>query len=92
MASIYKRRKGKHEPYSIQYLDHRGKRKTVKGFTDKGLTEELACKLEGEARMRSTGLIDAEQERLAEKKHSAVDDHLTAFAESLRTTLPNTSS
>ena len=46
MASIYKRRKGKNEPYSIQYIDHHGKRKTVKGFTDKGLTEQLAGKLE----------------------------------------------
>ena len=32
----------------------------MKGFTDKGLTEELASKLEGEARLRSTGLIDAD--------------------------------
>ena len=88
MASIYKRRKGKHEPYSVQYLDHRGKRKTVKGFTDKGLTEELASKLEGEARLRTTGLIDTDQERLAETKNSAVDNHLTAFEESLADNSP----
>ncbi len=88
MASIYKRRKGKNEPYSIQYLDHRGKRKTAKGFTDKGLTEQLAGKLEAEARLRRTGMIDTEQERLAETKLSAVEVHLTAFEESLADNSP----
>jgi len=48
MASIFKRNKRKNEPYLIQYLDHLGKRRTVQGFTDKGLTEELSAKLESE--------------------------------------------
>ena len=53
MAAIFKRnKKDRNEPYTIQYLDHLGKRCTVKGFTDKGLTEQLAARLEGEARMR----------------------------------------
>ncbi len=42
MASIYKRNKKKNEPYTIQYFDHRGRRRTKIGFTDKGLTEELS--------------------------------------------------
>jgi integrase len=88
MATIYKRRKGKNEPYSIQYLDHHGKRKTVKGFTDRGLTDQLAGKLEAEARLRRTGMIDVDQERLAETKHSAVSDHLTAFEKSLADNSP----
>src|SRR5208282_6023487 len=66
MASIFKRSKKKNEPYWIQYKDHLGKWKTAKGFTDKGLTEQLAVKLETEARLRKTGLVDAEQERIAE--------------------------
>jgi hypothetical protein len=70
MASIFKRRKGKNEPYSIQYADHRGKRKTVQGFTDKGLTEQLAGKLETEARLRKTGLVDAAQERSMEIRNA----------------------
>lgn len=64
MASIFKRRKVKNEPYTIQYVDHLGKRKTVQGFTDKGLTEQLAAKLESEARLRKTGLVDPELDRL----------------------------
>ena len=64
MASIFKRSKRKNEPYWIQYTNHLGKRKTAKGFTDKGLTEQLAGKLETEARLRKTGLIDAELEEL----------------------------
>ena len=59
MASIFKRSKRKkNEPYWVQYTDHLGKRKTAKGFTDKGLTEQLAGKLESEARLRKTGMID----------------------------------
>jgi len=83
MASIFKRRKGKNEPYTIQYTDHRGKRKTAKGFTDKGLSEQLAGKLESEARLRRTGLIDPEQERYAANRRSPILDHLKKFEESL---------
>jgi integrase len=82
MASIFKRHGRKNEPYTIQYLDHLGKRRTKKGFTDKGLTEQLAGKLEGDARLRTTGLIDPEQERYAEQKLSPIADHLAAFEES----------
>ena len=83
MASIFKRSKRKNETYWIQYFDHLGKRKTAKGFTDKGLTEELAAKLETEARLRKTGLIDPEQERQAATKLCPIEDHLAAFEESL---------
>ncbi len=83
MASIYKRDKRKNKPYTIQYLDHRGKRRTAVGFTDKGLSEELAAKLETEARLRSTGLNDPQQDRLAEHELVPIADHLTAFEESL---------
>lgn len=83
MASIFKRTNRKNEVYLIQYLDHEGNRKTEKGFTDKGLTEQLAAKLEGEARLRSTGMIDTQQERLAEIKQSPIDEHVDAFATSI---------
>jgi integrase len=88
VASIFKRRKGKNEPYTVQYADHFGKRRTVQGFTDKGLTEQLAGKLETEARLRRTGMIDAEQERLAETKLSAIEDHLKAFEVSMADNSP----
>jgi hypothetical protein len=83
MASIFKRSKRKNQPYWIQYTDHLGKRKTAKGFTDKGLSEELAAKLETEARLRKTGLVDAEQEQFAEKKLTPIGEHLAAFEASL---------
>ncbi|MBX9791378.1 MAG: site-specific integrase, partial [Pirellulales bacterium] len=61
----------------------RGKRRTKKGFTDKGLTEELAGKLESEARLRSSGMIDPLQDKLAEQKQVPIANHLAAFEESL---------
>ena len=88
MASIFKRSKRKNEPYWIQYKDHGGKRRTAKGFTDKGLTEELAARLETEARLRKTGLIDPEQERQAATKLCPIKEHLTAFEESLSDNSP----
>ena len=66
MASIFKlsRDKGKkNKPWYIQYFDHEGKRVTEKGFTDKGLTEQLAAKLENEAMLRKKGLIDPVAEK-----------------------------
>jgi integrase len=83
MASIYKRTKRKNEPYTIQYVDHLGKRRTKKGFTDKGLTEELATKLESAARMRTSGLVDPIQDKVALHNLSSMDDHLGVFAENL---------
>ena len=67
MASIHKRTRDKgkkNKPYYIQYFDHEGKRQTAKGFTDKGLTEQLAAKLENEVLLRRRGMIDPAQERL----------------------------
>ena len=83
MASIYKRSKRKNEPYTIQYTDHLGNRLTEKGFTDKGLTEQFAAKLESDARLRTSGLVDPEQERFANHKRAPIGAHLTAFRESL---------
>lgn len=58
MASIFQWTRKKREPYTIQYLDHQGKRLTATGFTDKGLTEELAGRLETAARLRRTGMVE----------------------------------
>jgi integrase/recombinase XerD len=64
MASIYRRTRDKgkkNRPYVIQYFDHDGKRRIAKGFTDKGLTEQLAAKLENEVLLRERGMIDPAQ-------------------------------
>ena len=84
MASIFKKRsKKKNQPWWIQYTDHLGNRKTVKGFTDKRRTQELAAKRETEARLRKNGLVDAEQERITEVGRTPIEEHLPAFEESL---------
>jgi integrase len=83
MAAIFKRSKAKNAPYTIQIVDHDGKRRTYKGFTDKGLTEQLAAKLEADARMRKTGLIDPQQDRFAANRRLPIEDHLTAYETSL---------
>ena len=88
MASIFKRSKRRNAPYLIQYLDHLGKRRTAKGYTDKGLTEELAAKLESEARLRQTGMIDPIQDRIAEQKQTDIELQLAAFEESLSDNSP----
>ncbi len=88
MASIFKRSKRRNEPYLIQYVDHLGKRRTAKGYTDKGLTEELAAKLESEARLRQTGMIDPLQDRIAEQKQTDIELQLAAFEESLSDNSP----
>jgi integrase len=80
MASIFKRRKGKNVPYTIQYVDHLGKRKTKQAFTDKGLSEQLAAKLETDVRLRETGLVDAELDRLTSEIARAIDEHIDQFA------------
>jgi integrase len=88
MATIYKRSKKKGEPYWIQYLDHKNKRLTVKGFTDKGLTEELAAKLETEARLRRTGMVDASLDRVTQQRAVPITDQLAEFEGSLSDNSP----
>jgi hypothetical protein len=88
LAAIFKRSKKKGEPYTIQYFDHLGKRKTVQGFTDKGLTEELAKKLEGEVRLRTTGLVDPTLDDIANARSRPLNVLLDQFEKSLVDTTP----
>ena len=89
MASIYKKNKCKEgEPYRIQYTDHTGKRCEKKGFTDRGLTEHLAWRLEEDVRKRKEGLIYPKEKRLAEAGGRSLDEHLTGYEKSLSETTP----
>ena len=91
MASIRKlsRDKGKkNKPYYIQYFDADGNRITAKGFTDKGLTEQLAAKFENEVMLRKRGMIDPAQERLLSIKQSPISGHLDAFDRSMANNTP----
>ena len=87
MASVFKlgRDKGKRGAHwYFEYQDHLGKKRMKKGFTDKGLTKQLAAKMEMESRQRRLGLIDAEQEEHAEIRKSDVEKHLKDYERSLR--------
>lgn len=79
MPSIFKRSTKKGSPYFIQYYDQDGVRRTVKGYTDKGLTEQLAAKLDMEARLRRDGIVDAEQEMYSKNKLLPIQIHIDAF-------------
>lgn len=86
MASIYKktRDKGKKNAcWYVNYTDHLGKRRTVKGFTDKRATEQMAAKLEHDVMLRKRGLLDPAQEREAEIRTSSLGHHLKEFEKSL---------
>ena len=86
MASVFKRGRDKdkrHAFWYISYNDHLGKRRTKKGYTDKGLTEQMAAKIEREVMLRRRGLIDPEDERRLKIKSSPIEEHLEAFQESL---------
>ncbi len=91
MASIYKRPadKGKkNKPWLIEYRDADGNRAYARGFTDKGLTEQLAAKLENEVMLRRRGMIDPAQERTLAIKQGPIGEHLNAFERSLDNTTP----
>jgi len=88
VASIYRRgRDGskKGAPYWVAYIDHNGRKRTRRGFTDKGLTEQLANKIENEVRKRKLGLIDPQEEQLADFRRLPIVQHLDEFEQHLKT-------
>jgi len=87
MASIYKRgsdKKRKGSAYYISYTDHTGKRCTTKGYSDKGLTQQLAARLEHEAKLRRDGLVDAEMEHCRDVRQAPIKTHLATFERALQ--------
>jgi hypothetical protein len=91
MASVYKRKCDRHRknaPYYVAFNDHEGKRRSRKGFTDRGLTEQLGARLEHEVMLRRRGLIDPVQEKLAAHKARPVEEPLAAFEKGLAHATP----
>jgi len=87
MATIYKKgrdKKKRNATYYFDYYDYLGIRRTKKGYTDKSRTEQLAAKLENEALLRKSGMIDPVQEELAQKRNSALESNLSEFEDSLK--------
>lgn len=86
MASIFKLGKDKGKKgsvYHIEYVDHRGRTRRKKGFSDKGLTNQLAAKIEHEVMLRREGLIDPKQDQLANQKRVPLAEHLAEFQKAL---------
>ncbi len=86
MASVFKRtrdRKKKNVKYLISYVNDNGKRRMKTGFTDKGLSEQLAAKLENEVRLRKTGMIDPILEAQAKHRSTDINIYLEEFKDSL---------
>ena len=85
MASIYKRggKKNRKGPYYVQYFDENGRRRTVKGCTDKEATEALARKLEADAMLRREGVIDPKADRYSATELKPIRDHLQDYYASL---------
>ena len=91
MASVYRRgrdKKRRHAPYWIEYTDHTGKRRTKKGCSDKGASQQLGAKLEHDAMLRRTGLIDPANEKLAEQGRARIETHLLNFEAHLKRNSP----
>lgn len=91
MASVYKktRDKGKkNRPWYVNYTDHLGKRRTLKGFTDRRATEQMAAKLEHDVMLRKRGLIDPARERELEIQSSDLEKHLKDYEKSLSDNSP----
>ena len=84
MASVYKRGSNKRIKgtcWTVAWTDETGKRRTRKGFTDRVLSEQLAHKLEQEAKQVRSGLIAHSESTLIEKP---LLEHLTVFAKHLK--------
>jgi site-specific recombinase XerD len=86
MASVFKcgADKGvKGSCYYVGWTDVNGKRRMRKAFTDKGLSEQLAAKLENEVMLRKRGLIDPEIDRLDQSARKPIEQHLAAYSKTL---------
>ena len=86
MASIFKLGKStrnKKASWQIEYVDHTGKQRRKKRFTDKSLTMQIAATLENEVRLRVEGLVDPDQERIAARRRTPLPVHLDDFEKSI---------
>lgn len=86
MASVFKktRDKGKRgASWYISYTNEHRQRKVVKGFTDKGLTEQLAAKLENDVLMCKKGLVDPDAQERAGQRRMPIERHLSGFEKTL---------
>jgi len=87
MASVYKRTEDKEiarPVWYIGYTDFRGRRRTVRGFTDKGETKRLAAKLEEETRLIRLGVKQPAEELHSFNKPRTLEQLIKEFIQHLR--------
>ena len=83
MASVFKRaadKKRRDRPYYIAYTDESGRRRTIKGCTDRAATGEIARQLEQDVQLRKRGV----KERCAEQGHRLFLDHIREYTAHLQ--------
>jgi integrase len=68
------------ECYTAQYFDHNGKRrKAATGCPDKATAEQVADRIQSEVALRKRGIVNAEQEQVADTSRRTVAQHLADF-------------
>ncbi|MFH1738097.1 MAG: site-specific integrase [bacterium] len=78
MATVYKRggKQNRGGKWYIQFFDENGRRRTVRGCTDKDATLQIARKLEADVVLRKTGIIDPKAERYAEEGRRPITEQI----------------
>ena len=82
MASIFKRKSDqglRDRPWYIAYSDDNGRRRTVKGCTDKDATKEMARRLEDDASLRRRGVRSPGEDRIAEEGRRPILVHVREY-------------
>ncbi|MCC7351823.1 MAG: site-specific integrase [Phycisphaerales bacterium] len=80
MASLSKIGKN----WYVSYYDASGRKKKIKGFTDKGESQRLAVKLENEKTAIRQGYVDPQQEQAKAQRSKGVADHLAEYVRHLQ--------
>ena len=86
MASVYKRGRDKGKRgsvWNISYDDENGKRRTVKGTTDKVVTQRIANDLEAQVIRRREGLEEPSEQRRRSERKRPIGEHLAEFMDHL---------
>lgn len=65
--------------YYVQYYDHAGKKKKVKGYSDKVATQQLANRIENEKTAIKRGDVDPIQQIEKERRALPLEDHIRAY-------------
>ena len=92
MASVYKRsadRRDRNKPYQIAFVDENGRRRFATGCTDRAATEEIARKLESDAKLRQRGIIDKSQEQVVAQSRRSLSEHVEEFLQYVRARKPD---